>query len=121
MLLVLTLLLFPLQLQLLLPLPKPKKEKVWMSLFHLSKGFAEIGVDADSRGDEWMGWDLGWYWESKKYVIPLGVVALYENMCISFSLALSLLSFWSLRNLACGFRNPNHRHPNPSVYHISPY
>lgn len=66
-----------------------------MSLFRLSKSFVEVGVDADSRGDEWMGWDLGWYWVSKKYVIPLGVVALYENMCISFSLSLSLLPFWS--------------------------
>lgn len=92
-----------------------------MSLFRLSKSFVEVGVDADSRGDEWMGWDLGWYWASKKYVIPLGVVALYENMCISFSLSLSLsLAVLVLLILACGFRNPNHRHPNPSVYHISP-
>lgn len=49
-LLVLTLPLFPLQLQ--LPLPKPKKEKIWTSLFRLSKGLVEVGVDADSRGDE---------------------------------------------------------------------
>lgn len=49
-LLVLTLPLFPLQLQ--LPLPKPKEEKIWTSLFRLSKGLVEVGVDADSRGDE---------------------------------------------------------------------
>lgn len=89
-----------------------------MSLFRLSKSFVEVGVDADSRGD--VGWDLGWYWVSKKYVIPLGVVALYENMCIFLSLSLSL-AVLVLLILACGFRNPNHRHPNPSVYHISPY
>lgn len=51
-LLVLTLPLFPLQLQLQLPLPKPKEEKIWTSLFRLSKGLVEVGVDADSRGDE---------------------------------------------------------------------